>query len=233
MDLYSRVGHLLIDRGWDDCWVEQVAGNGSQELAKPMTVPVLQLPPRLSSPASAASALSKEELRGRLRTRSMSGPLAGYYPHTSPARRRQLQHSPARRSSSPSKRSISPSRIAQHFTSSHRKRQQQETPPPPQHTSITASLEAELGDTAGSNVPLGLGRSVSGVLLSEYHGRGSPHRIANRSVSPSRRIQALAKQLTCKIRPVPTSKPQITTFPRTAHSVRNHQPRPFSRSLRY
>lgn len=81
----------------------------------------LQLPPRLVAPPPvSADFMSKEEMRGRQRTRSMSGPLAGYYPHTSPSRRRQQQQSPpVMRSCSPSKRSISPSKIqalAKHFS---------------------------------------------------------------------------------------------------------------------
>lgn len=107
---------------WEEApGIPKVDEEATESTCKPIQ---LQLPPRLVAPPAppmSADSVAKDEMRGRQQTRSMSGPLAGYYQHTSPSRRRQQQHSPPvmRRSCSPSKRSISPSRIqalAKHFS---------------------------------------------------------------------------------------------------------------------
>lgn len=224
------------------------------ESSKPIP---LQLPPRLVAPplpTTSADSMFKEEMRGRQQTRSMSGPLAGFYPHTSPSRRRQQQHPPLvlRRSCSPSKRSISPSRIqalAKHFSLKPSTPHVEHSRESSQISSaqsnyhwysygrhISGPLEESDRDRDRSSFNRAIGRSASGVMLSEMatyerdaepisaqthaarcfasspldHGGktktySSP---SKRSVSPSRRIHALAKQFTSKIR---TSNDQSST----------------------
>jgi hypothetical protein len=155
------------------------------ESSKPIQ---LQLPPRLVAPPPPpilADCLSKEEMRGRQQTRSMSGPLAGYYPHISPSRRRQHQHSPSvvRRSCSPSKRSISPSRIqalAKHFSRKPSTPHVQCTRESSQFSSAqpnnyrhsyghhnSGHLEEFDPDRGRSSSNCAIGKSASGVMLSE------------------------------------------------------------------
>ncbi|XP_024400943.1 uncharacterized protein [Physcomitrium patens] len=230
----------------------------------------LQLPPRLSAPPPlSVDSVSKEEMRGRQRTRSMSGPLAGYYPHTSPTRRRQQQQSPpVMRSCSPSKRSISPSRIqalTKHFT-----RKASPT------THVENSREGPLSWSAGNrnyrhsytyghrSGPLedfrdreassnrALGRSTSAARAnSEFaafeqdepkiraprsctsgpldsYAKPSKSRYSSpskRSISPSR-IHALAKQLTCKIKPA--SEVHTLEDPHWPVSIKHQVTRPNS-----
>ena len=163
------------------------------ESSKPIQ---LQLPPRLVAPRPphmSADSMAKEEMRGRQQTRSMSGPLAGYYPHTSPSRRRHQQHSPPvmRRSCSPSKRSISPSRIqalAKHFTrkpsTPHFEYSRESSQPSYYRHSYTyghhdsGPLEEFDRDRGRSSSNRAIGRSASGVISSEiakYEQDAEPH----------------------------------------------------------
>ncbi|KAG0570056.1 hypothetical protein KC19_6G135800 [Ceratodon purpureus] len=157
------------------------------ESSKPIQ---LQLPPRLVAPPPppmSMDSMSKDEMRGRQQTRSMSGPLSGYNPHTSPSRRRQQQHSPPvmRRSCSPSKRSISPSRIqalAKHFSRKPSTPNGEYSRESSQISSAqsnyyrhsytyghnnSGSLEEYDRDRGRSSSNRAIGRSASGMMLSE------------------------------------------------------------------
>ena len=157
-------------------WEEAPGKPKADEAAESNKPPQLQLPPRLAVVPPTES--HTKELRGRNRVRSVSGPLVGYSPLTSPIQRReqqqQHQSSPVMRSCSPSKRSISPSKI--HALAKHLSRRvtnaaaTQETSfyelvesRNSRHTYTSGPLED--GRDRGAS-PRALVRSASGALMS-------------------------------------------------------------------
>lgn len=157
-------------------WEEAPGKPKADEAAESNKPPQLQLPPRLAVVPPSES--HSRELRGRNRVRSVSGPLVGYSPLTSPIQRReqqqQHQSSPVMRSCSPSKRSISPSKI--HALAKHLSRRVTNSAAT-QETSFYELVESrnsrytytsgplEDGRDRGAS-PRALVRSASGALMS-------------------------------------------------------------------
>ncbi len=159
----------------------------------------LQLPPRLVAPPTQKVDSMSQDLRGRQRQRSMSGPLLGHYPpvssnHTSPGRTRPHQHSHSvMRSCSPSKRAVSPSKLQ--ALAKHLSRKVSSTTAGPE------SLDDE----------------------QNWHGARRDPSPLKRSISPSK-IQVLAKHLSFKVSNTGSARNQGSYEEEQYWQTRNQSP---------
>ncbi|CAN5951833.1 unnamed protein product, partial [Sphagnum jensenii] len=180
----------------------------------------LQLPPRLvASPTQKVYCIS-QDLQGRQRQRSMSGPLLGYHPsvssnHSLPAQTGPHQQShPAVRSCSSSKQSISPSRVqalAKHLpwkVSSTAPRPEslydEQTwkgtrgDPSPSKRSISPSKIQALAKYMSFKAPNAGPARNQGSYEDEKYWQTGHRSPSKRSMSPSK-MQAFAMHLSCKV----------------------------------